>query len=56
MPDRKHLRGVSEREQRQYEHIKKEALQEGRNGKHAKDVAARMVMKQHREKRHEKGK
>ena len=30
MPEKKHLRGVSEKEQRQYEHIKEEAKKEGR--------------------------
>ena len=28
MPEEKHLRGVSEKEQRQYEHIKEEAEKE----------------------------
>ncbi|MBA3716714.1 MAG: hypothetical protein ACR2M2_05310 [Gaiellaceae bacterium] len=55
MPEKKHLRGVSEKEQRQYEHIKKEAEKEGRYGKRAKEVAARTVMKQHREEGHKKG-
>jgi len=54
MPERKHLRGVSEKEQRQYEHIKEEAQKEGRYGKRAKEVAARTVMKQHREKGHKR--
>lgn len=54
MPEKKHLRGVSEK-QRQYEHIKKEAEKEGRYGKRAKEVAARTVMKQHREEGHKKG-
>ncbi len=30
MPAKKHLRGVSDKEQRQYEHIKEEAEKEGR--------------------------
>jgi hypothetical protein len=55
MPERKHLRGVSEKEQRQYEHIKEEAQKEGRYGKRTKEVAARTVMKQHREKSHKRG-
>lgn len=55
MPERKHLRGVSEKEQRQYEHIKEEAQKDGRYGKRVKEVAARTVMKQHREKGHERG-
>jgi hypothetical protein len=55
MPGRKHLRGVGKKEQRQYEHIKEEAEQEGRYGKRAEEVAARTVMKQHKEKGHKKG-
>jgi hypothetical protein len=54
MPEKKHLGGVSEKEQRQYEHIKEEAQKEGRYRGRAKEVAARTVMKQHREKRHRK--
>lgn len=55
MPGKQHLRGVGPEEQRQYEHIKEEAEEEGRYGKRAKEVAARTVMKQHREKGHDKG-
>jgi len=55
MPEKKHLKGVSDKEQRQYEHIKEAAQKEGRYGKRAKEVAARTVMKEHREKGHEKG-
>jgi len=55
MPARKHLRGVGSKEQRQYEHIKAAAQQEGRYGKRAAEVAARTVPKQHRKKRHRKG-
>jgi hypothetical protein len=50
MPGRKHLRGASKKEQRQYEHIKRSAQRSGRYGKRAKEVAARTVMKQHRKK------
>jgi hypothetical protein len=56
MPEGKHLRGVGSKEQRQYEHIKESAQKEGRYGKRAKEVAARTVMKQHKEKGHGKGK
>jgi hypothetical protein len=56
MPERKHLRGVSSKEQRQYEHIKESAEQSGRYGKRAKEVAARTVLKEHKEKGHPKGK
>jgi hypothetical protein len=55
MPEKKHLRGVSEKEQRQYEHIKEEAQKEGRYPGRAKEVAARTVMKQHKEKGQRKG-
>jgi hypothetical protein len=56
MPEGKHLRGASSKEQRQYEHIKESAEKEGRYGGRAKEVAARTVMKQHKEKGHSKGK
>jgi hypothetical protein len=52
----KHLRGVSKKEQREYEHILQNARRSGRYGKRAKEVAARTVMKQHKQKGHSKGK
>jgi hypothetical protein len=52
---KKHLRGVSAKEQRQYEHIKESAEKEGRYGNRAKEVAARTVLKQHKDKGHRKG-
>lgn len=52
MPAKKHLRGASEKEQRQYEHILESAKEEGRYGKRAKEVAARTVMKEHAETGH----
>ncbi len=55
MPKKKSLRGVSQKEQRQYEHIKESAQKEGRYGKRASEVAARTVMKQHAGKGHSKG-
>jgi hypothetical protein len=55
MPGKQHLRGVSSKEQRQYEHIKQSAEASGRYGKRAKEVAARTVMKEHKEKGHAKG-
>lgn len=55
MPGKKHLRGVSAKEQRQYEHIKESAQKSGRYGKRAKEVAARTVMKEHKQKGHKKG-
>ncbi len=53
MPGQKHLRGASEKEQRQYEHIKEEAQKDGRYGSRAEEVAARTVMKHHKEKGHQ---
>jgi hypothetical protein len=55
MPEKKHLRGVGTKEQRQYEHIKEEAEKSGRYGERAKEVAARTVMKEHKEKGHKTG-
>jgi hypothetical protein len=55
MPEKKHLHGLSDKEQRQYEHIKEQAEKEGRYRGREKEVAARTVMKQHKEKVHSKG-
>jgi hypothetical protein len=55
MPGKKHLRGVGEKEQREYEHIKESAQRSGRYGSRAKEVAARTVMKQHKAKGHRTG-
>jgi hypothetical protein len=55
MAQSKHLRGVGNKEQRQYEHIKEQAQKSGRYGKRAKQVAARTVLKQHKKKGHGKG-
>lgn len=51
----KHVKGVGQKEQRQYEHIKEAAEHEGRYGDRAKEVAARTVMKQHKKEGHKKG-
>ena len=56
MPGKKHLRGVGTKEERQYEHIKESAERSGRYGVRAKEVAARTVMKQHKEKGQSAGK
>jgi hypothetical protein len=56
VPRGKHMRGVGPKEQRQYEHIKESAEKSGRYGSRAKEVAARTVMKEHRQKGHAKGK
>jgi len=55
MPNGKGLKGVSAKEERQYEHIKESAQKSGRYGKRAKEVAARTVMKEHKQKGHAAG-
>jgi hypothetical protein len=55
VPKEKHLRGVGSKEQRQYEHIKESAQKFGRYGGRAKEVAARTVMKEHKQQGHSKG-
>lgn len=55
MPEKKPLKGVSNKEEREYEHIKESAQKSGRYGDRAEEVAARTVMKQHKEKHHKKG-
>jgi hypothetical protein len=54
MPGKEHLRGVGEKEERQYEHIKEDAEKSGRYGDRAEEVAARTVLKEHKEKGHKK--
>jgi hypothetical protein len=56
MPGKKHVKGVGGKEQRMYEHIKESAEKSGRYGKRAKEVAARTVLKHHKQKGHSKGK
>ena len=56
MPKGKHLQGVSDKEQRQYEHIVEEAKEDGRYGDRAEEVAARTVLKQHEQAGHKPGK
>jgi hypothetical protein len=51
----KPLSGVSDKEERMYEHIKDSAKKSGRYGKRAEEVAARTVMKHHKEESHKKG-
>ena len=55
MPGKRHVGGVGEKEQRQYEHIKEAAQRSGRYGKRVEEVAARTVLKQHKDKGHKKG-
>lgn len=52
---KEHLHEVGKTEQRQYEHIKKEAEKSGRCGDRAEEVAARTVMKHHEEAKHKTG-
>ena len=56
MPQKKHLRGVGEKEQRMYEHIREDAKESDRYGDRAEEVAARTVLKHHKEEGHKKGK
>jgi hypothetical protein len=56
VPGRKHLQGVGSKEQRMYEHIKEQSGSNGLYGKRAKEVAARTVMRHHRDEGHGKGK
>ena len=49
------LAGVGNKEERMYEHIKESAEKSGRYGDRAEEVAARTVMKHHREEGHKKG-
>ncbi len=53
---KQHLKGASDKEQRQYEHILEDAKESGRYGKRAKEVAARTVMKEHAKKKPKSGK
>ena len=55
MPGGKHLKGVSSKEERMYEHIRDSAQKSGRYGKRAKEVAARTVMKHHKKEGHSTG-
>jgi hypothetical protein len=46
MPGKKHVRGATSKQNRQYEHIKQSELKQGRSTKRAKEIAARTVNKQ----------
>ena len=48
MPEKKHLRGVSDKEQRRYEHIEEEAKEP--LSRPREEVAAGTVMKQQKQK------
>ena len=45
MPERKHVRGASRKENRMYEDIKESAQKSGKSTKRAKEIAARTVNK-----------
>jgi len=51
----KPLSGVGDKEERMYEDIKESAEKSGRYGDRAEEVAARTVMKHHREVGHKTG-
>jgi hypothetical protein len=55
MPGKEHVQGVGAKEQREYEHIKESAEKSGRYGDRAEEVAARTVMKHHKEEHHKPG-
>ena len=55
MPGKKPLKGVGNKDERQYEHIKASAEKSGRYGDRAEEVAARTVMKHHKQEHHKKG-
>lgn len=55
MTKKKQVKGVGDKEQRMYEHIKKSSEKTGRYGKRAAEVAARTVLKYHKEHHHPKG-
>jgi hypothetical protein len=55
MAGEKHLRNVSAKEQREYEHIKESAQRSGRYGDRAKEVTARTVLRNHKAAGHSKG-
>lgn len=52
---KKPLKGVGAKEERMYEHIKSSAEKSGRYGDRAEEVAARTVMKHHKEEGHKTG-
>lgn len=55
MPGKKHVGGVGSKEQRMYEHILKSAEQSDRYASRAKEVAARTVLKHHKQEGHKRG-
>ncbi|MBO9540492.1 hypothetical protein J7643_07875 [bacterium] len=58
MPEKRKepVRGVGPKEERMYEHIKESAEKSGRYPGREEEVAARTVLKHHKEEGHPKGK
>jgi len=54
MPGKKQLAGANAKEQRMYEHIKDSAQKSGHYGSRVKEIAARTVMKHHKEQENKK--
>jgi hypothetical protein len=55
MPKQEHVKGVGPKEQKMYEQIVEEAKEDHRYGTRAEEVAARTVLKHHRDEHHDKG-
>jgi hypothetical protein len=55
MPKGKHLRGVGAEEQKMYEEILESSKEDGRYKGREEEVAARTVMKHHKQEGHKKG-
>ena len=55
MPGKKPVKGVGPKEEWMYEHIKESAQESGRYGDRAEEVAARTVLKRHKEAGHKRG-
>lgn len=55
MPGKEPVKGVGPKEERMYEHIKESAEKEGRYPGREEEVAARTVLKHHKEAHHHKG-
>lgn len=56
MPEGKHIQGVGAKEQRMYEQILESAKKSGKYKGREKEVAARTVLKEHKQEGHSKGK
>jgi hypothetical protein len=54
MPKKKPVKGVGDKEERMYEHIKESSEKSGRYGDRAEEVAARTVLKHHKAEGHKK--